>query len=120
MRILFVTPYPPSPIRVRPYNFVKALSRRHEVIALSLWESERERQDLVDLQAHCPTVGVPLSRARALANCLRALPSRTPLQGAYCRSPELISLLEVALGRRSPAGPDCPRELRGGFDVVHV
>ena len=45
MRILFVTPYPPSCYRVRSYGFIRHLRRDHEVTVLALCCSEREMND---------------------------------------------------------------------------
>src|SRR5438094_9514345 len=42
MRILFVTPYVPSRIRVRPYQLIKALSTSHEVSLVALLCDEYE------------------------------------------------------------------------------
>ena len=120
MRILFITPYVPSPIRVRPYQLIRQLARRHEVVVLTLWQHERERADLEKLRAFCPVVGVRLSRAQALTNCLRALPSRLPLQGAYCQSEEFGRLIHGALGGPGAIGQPLPAALAGPFDVVHV
>ncbi|HLH75111.1 MAG TPA: glycosyltransferase, partial [Chloroflexota bacterium] len=114
----------PSPIRVRPYHLIRQLARSHEVVVLTLWQHEREQEDLNALGSLCSVVGVRLSRARAVANCLRALPSRMPLQGAYCQSKELVRLVRGALGEPrvagNIAGQPLPAALRGPFDVVHV
>jgi hypothetical protein len=51
MRILYITPYVPSLIRVRPYNLIKYLSRRgHLVTVLSLQSTEREVKDADELR----------------------------------------------------------------------
>ncbi len=120
MRILFVTPYVPSPIRVRPFHFLRQLARRHDVVALSIWQSEREYQDLIALRSVCPVIGVRLSRAQVVRNCLSSLPSRIPLQGSYCRSPEIEDLIVRLAGRGSATLEELPAELRAPFDVVHV
>ncbi|HEX5414448.1 MAG TPA: glycosyltransferase family 4 protein [Chloroflexota bacterium] len=120
MRILFITPYVPSPIRFRSYNLLRQLSARHDVVALALCQGSREPDDLLALRSICPAVGVSLSRAEAALNCLRAVPSRVPLQGAYCRSPELESLVRAALTDPTRQPRAIPPELLGPFDVVHV
>jgi glycosyltransferase involved in cell wall biosynthesis len=120
VRILFVTPYVPSPIRVRPFQFLRELSRRHDVVALTLHAGERERDDLAALARICPTVGVHLSRARALSNCLRALPSQQPLQGVYARSPQMSELVRATLSAPPAERDALPVELRQPFDLVHV
>lgn len=107
MRILFVVPYPPSLIRVRPYNLIKALSGRgHEVIVATLWTTEEERAAAESLRRHCHRViAVHLPRWRPLVNCVTALPTATPLQAVYCWHPRLAE--EVATMQ-----PD--------VDIVHV
>lgn len=87
MRILFVTPYVPSRIRVRPYNFIKALSSSHEVSLVSLLCDEYERAMAQEIAPFCSSIDlVPLPKWRSYANCLRALPTLTPLRVAYYRS----------------------------------
>jgi glycosyltransferase involved in cell wall biosynthesis len=120
VRILFVTPYVPSLIRVRPYHFLAELSRRHEVVALTLHAGGRELDDLAVLARICPTVGVHLSRFRALSNCLGALPGQLPLQAVYARSPQMTALVRAALAGRPARGDRLPTELREPFDLVHV
>ncbi len=46
MRILFVTPYVPSPIRVRPFNLIKSLSALHDISLVPLVCDEYEREML--------------------------------------------------------------------------
>jgi len=107
MRILFVLPYVPSLIRVRPYNFIRQLARRHEVAVLATG-SGREVADGDGLRAICRGVYmVPLSRAASLRSCALAAARGEPLQSAVCQSPALEGrLLELLAERR--------------FDVVHV
>ncbi len=47
MRILFVVPYTPNLIRVRPYNLIRGLAARgHPVTVATLWSSPQEQADL--------------------------------------------------------------------------
>lgn len=109
MRILYITPYVPSLIRVRPYNLIKYLARRgHLVTVLSLQSNEQEERDAEELQSYCHRVEtVRLTRKQSFWNCLKALPTMTPLQAAYCHSPAMQSLI-----RRVLEGEQ--------FDIVHV
>lgn len=113
MRILFVVPYTPNLIRVRPYNFIRALGERgHEVTVLTLATGEAEWADSATLSAaghEVITQGI--NRLRSLANCLVALPTNTPLQAVYSWHP--------ALARRT-AALACEANDRPPFDVVHV
>jgi sugar transferase (PEP-CTERM/EpsH1 system associated) len=115
MRILYIVPYVPNLIRVRPYNLIRHLAARgHEVTVLTLWITEQERADAQALKEHCHRVlALPLSRWRSLWNCLRALPTRVPLQAVYCWHPNLISQLSTL---QSPSSILQPQP----FDVVHV
>ena len=108
MHILFVTPYVPSPIRVRPYQLIRALSRRNKVTVLALCTSEKERGDLERLREEGYEVeGVGLSKVQAIRNCLLVVPMPIPLQAAYCRSTVMNERIRQALRR-------------GSYDVVHI
>src|SRR5690349_7134171 len=95
LRILYVSPYVPSPIRVRPYQIIRHLARLgHRVTVAALDDglaTEAIRQELAEV---CESVHiVPHPRLRATFSCLAALPTQTPLWSAYCRSPGMEDLL---------------------------
>lgn len=109
MRILYITPYVPSLIRVRPHNLIKYLSRRgHLVTVLSLQSTEQEERDAEKLRNCCHRVEtVKLTKQQSLLNCFKALPTMTPLQAAYCHSPAMQMLIGRVLKEEK-------------FDIVHV
>ncbi len=109
MHILFIVPYTPTPIRTRPYNLIRGLAARgHQVTLATLWQDEEERAALGRLEEEgIHILAAHLPRGRALWNCLRALPTRTPLQAVYCWQPALARLLEHAT-RNTP------------YDIIHV
>jgi len=109
MRILYITPYVPSLIRVRPYNLIKYLSRRrHLVTVLSLQSTEQEEKDARELQNCCHLVEtVKLTKQQSLLNCFKALPTMTPLRAAYCHSLAMQRLIGRVLKEEQ-------------FDIVHV
>jgi sugar transferase (PEP-CTERM/EpsH1 system associated) len=113
MHVLFVVPYTPNLIRVRPYNLIRYLSARgHEVTVLTQYSSESERADAAALQAYCSRViALPLKRWRSLWNCLATLPTGVPLQAAYCWQPALARQLGALVGQQNG---------RPSFDVIHV
>jgi polysaccharide biosynthesis protein PslH len=83
MHILFISPYVPSPIRVRPYNFIRALVQRGHDITLVCSTSAGDQEALNELRQICHrVVGVPLGSKDMLFNAIRALPSDLPLQAA--------------------------------------
>jgi glycosyltransferase involved in cell wall biosynthesis len=102
LRILFVIPYPPSRLRVRPYHLLLGLlNRGHQLTLATLHTGAAERADIQHLEAlGVRVVAAPMPPARSLWNCLRALPTNEPLQASFCWSPALACALrqEVMLG----------------------
>jgi len=113
MRILFVVPYTPNLIRVRPFNLIRFLAERgHAVTVATLTSGPQEEEDVRALETYCERViSRPLPRWRSLWNCLLALPANDPLQAAYCWHPALARDLEELV---ASGGKEVP------FDVVHV
>lgn len=109
MRILFIAPYLPSLIRVRPFNFIKALARReHRISLLCLVQSRNEVNDLDHVESYCEKVEtVYLHRMRSIANCLVYSPFPVSLQAAYCFSSRMNEKVTQALQDHQ-------------FDVVHL
>lgn len=85
MKVLFVAPYIPSPIRVRPYQWIRALARNGHVVRLiALQPPEDAWVRDVPVRDVCESVHVfPIGRARTLGNALAAVPRDLPLQAAY-------------------------------------
>jgi len=109
MRILYIVPYAPSPIRVRPYQLIRSLAARgHSLTVATLWSSKDELESLRNLAGdNVSLIARRLPRWRSTWNCIRSLPTRMPLQAAYCWEPGLLDEVKRALGE-SP------------FDVVHI
>ena len=109
MRILFIVPYAPSLIRVRPYHFVRGLAGRgHRLVVAAPWANREDRADLESLREFgCEILTARLPKWRSFANCGVGLAQSEPLQSAYCWHPELARKIENVLA----AEP---------FDVIHV
>lgn len=108
MRILFVTPHPPSRIRVRSYGFLTQLQREHDVTLVTQCLTEREHTHVEALQNQgYKVVTVPGSRQLSLLRCGLALFSSTPLQLAYARSARVAQVVQDLCTYQH-------------FDVVHV
>ena len=109
MRILFVTPYLPSLMRVRPFNFIKHLSTRHELTLFSLTQGDQSEADAMREIAPC-CAGVytlELNKLKSFASCCRKLLTPMPLQAAYTDMPLAKELVRQIAGSRP-------------FDVLHV
>jgi sugar transferase (PEP-CTERM/EpsH1 system associated) len=109
LNILFISPYLPSLIRVRPYNFIKALAERgHRLTLLALEPPKEDTSGLTALRQWCQRVETtPLPRWRTLLNGLQAIPGQTPFQAAYSRSPKMTQLIKKVQAAQT-------------FDVVHI
>jgi sugar transferase (PEP-CTERM/EpsH1 system associated) len=110
VKILFVVPYVPNLIRVRPYNLLVHLAARgHNITLVTLYSSEKEQADLERLSGICEAVyAFPLTRWRSYYNSLTALPQSIPLQSVYCWQPEMARCL-IDLTHSD-----------NGFDVIHI
>lgn len=111
MKILFIVPYVPNLVRVRPYNLVHFLVRRgNDVTLATLWSNEAEYADLQGLKSSCSQIlSDRLSTARSMFNAASALPGKLPLQSMYCWHPGLARRLEELVASSKPS-----------FDVIHV
>jgi sugar transferase (PEP-CTERM/EpsH1 system associated) len=108
MRILFVMPYPPSRIRVRSYEFLVQLQKRHDVTVVTQCVSEQELADVEELRKRGhKVVKVDESKKQAALRSGLALLSSLPLQAAYARSRRFMQEVQRL----------CEE---GSFDVVHV
>ncbi len=109
LKILYIVPYVPNLIRVRPYNLIRYLSERgNQVTLVTLWTSPDEREDLEAIRPYCHAVhAFELPKWRSYWNCLAALPTPNPLQAVYCWQPEAARKIRSILDESD-------------FDVVHI
>jgi glycosyltransferase involved in cell wall biosynthesis len=108
LRILFVAPYAPSPIRVRTYHLLRNLCARGHRVHLVCPAGDSDAADLAAVRALGATVTTsPHQRSDALRSYLRALPTHLPLQAAHCLNDAFVGAIRAALA----AAP---------YDVIHV
>jgi polysaccharide biosynthesis protein PslH len=112
-KILFIVPYVPNIIRVRPYNLIRHLSDQgHQITLLTLWTDEQERASIEQIKPYCERLlAFHLFRWRSLLNCLGALFSKRPLQTVYCWEPNMARQIRELVNSRNGRLP---------FDVIHV
>jgi len=100
VRILYVVPNIPSRIRSRPFNFIRRLSRNHDVSVLCLATDESDYRFLSELRHCCQSLEVvELPRWRSFWNCLVAPFSRRSLRYAYFYSPYLRQRVKEKVNR---------------------
>jgi polysaccharide biosynthesis protein PslH len=110
VRVLFLSPYLPSRVRVRPYNWIRSLVQLgHEVHLVALDPPEDAPAPQDEMRRLCAALDVfVLTRGRTLANAVRHLPRPgIPLQLAYSRHPDA----ERQVARLASTGR---------YDVVHI
>ncbi len=108
MRVLYITPYVPSRIRVRPYNLIKSLAKRNEVTLIPLVQSDHDRQALGEMVKTCASVKpIRMSKLQSLTSCSKRILTKMPLQAAFTYQPELTRTVYEVIARHP-------------FDVIHV
>ncbi len=113
MNILFVVPYVPNQIRVRPYNLIRHLAKLdHRITLFTIWTSADERKSLQELEGYCDRViAVKLPAWRSFTNCLSALPTDLPLQAVYSWDSALAEeIYKFASGYNGA----------NNYDIIHV
>ena len=87
MRILYVVPFVPWEIKVRSFNLIPRLARRHMIYVVCVSNGEPNADEKRWLGRYCEkAVHVRHSGLKGAAQCAAALPTKTPLRMAYCRS----------------------------------
>lgn len=111
MKILFIVPYVPNLVRVRPYNLIRYLVRQgHSVTLATLYSTNQEKNELEHLKNIVDQIiALPLPVSRSFLNVAQAVLSRDPLQTAYCWNPQLQHLIHHQL-----------TDAKIPFDVVHI
>lgn len=109
MKILFVAPYVPSRIRVRTFQMIRELSKRHVVHVIALRDADESRMPGVDeIRDSVEQMDIiPHSDLRGMVQSLAALPTRSPMCAAFCWSGQMRRAIDESTARHK-------------FDVVHV
>jgi len=103
MKIQYVVPFVPWQVRVRSYNLIPRLARNHEIHLVCVSGAAPTAEQTAWLDRYCDSATwIPHSRWRAAAQCALALPTRTPLRLAYCRSPQVRAMVKQVCGEVQP------------------
>jgi len=113
MRILYIIPYVPSLVRVRPYQIIRHIKERgHHVTLATLVANRKEWDDLHRFEPYCDKILVSeLPAYRSLLNCVAALPSQMPLQAVYCWDAALFARILEQMFHNGT---------RPKYDLIHV
>lgn len=90
MRILYISPKMPYPLsdggRLRSFNHIKFLSKKHKIISLSFIQSEKELNGIEELEKYCDVKTVLLPKHKSLINSFLGIFSKNPLRVCYEKS----------------------------------
>lgn len=111
MHILFVSPYTPTLIRTRPFNFIHTLAQQgHRVTLATLLENQAEQRALDEFAKNgIQVLAERLTKQDVLVNLIRAAATGKPLQTRYSWKPRLAQRIVSAVQDRAQS-----------IDVVHV
>lgn len=109
MRLLYIVPYAPTPIRTRPYNLLQQLFRDGTAITLATLASDQMELDtLAEWRARgIDVLSESLTGVQSAANLAGAVWTPNPLQAAFCWQPALMRRITHAIANTS-------------FDVIQV
>jgi glycosyltransferase involved in cell wall biosynthesis len=108
MKIYYITPYTPNPIRVRPYNLIRNLAKRgNQVSVYTLYTDQTEREEITSLRTQCKVEAFEISSRDSVVNSIRALPTKEPLQSVYSWHPKLAEKMVSDIIEETP-------------DIIHV
>ena len=95
LRILFVAPYVPSIVRIRPFAFIRELARLgHKITLICLVQPSWEENYLQELIPFCEEVHpVYLPRYSPYFQAAISIFTRYPLSVAFCQSVEFNQLI---------------------------
>lgn len=110
MRVLYISPYIPTRIRVRTYSLITELAKQHEVHVVALCDTKNEEQLLGkdDLQEKASSYKIiDHSKLKAIAQSFIALPTSSPMCTAYCWSGSMQKEINYLLAKHD-------------FDIIHI
>src|SRR5208282_4716416 len=103
MRILYIVPFVPWPLRVKTYKLIPRLAERHEIYLVCLSWSAEEEERAEPLSGYCKKICyVRHHKARAILQCAAALATPTPLRMAYFASRAMQETVRKAVTEFSP------------------
>jgi sugar transferase (PEP-CTERM/EpsH1 system associated) len=104
MRILFAChrfPFPPNRGgKIRPFNMIRHLGQKHEIVVASLAHTQQELDDGEGLKQYCAEIYAEVVPVKLRwLEAIRALPTTTPSSVAYFHSSRLRQSVEEAAGK---------------------
>ncbi|MBW2991787.1 glycosyltransferase family 4 protein [Candidatus Woesearchaeota archaeon] len=89
MKLLYISHKIPYPLsdggKLRSFNHIKHLSKKHRIVSLSFIESKDELKNIGELRKYCKVEAVVLPKFQSLFNSFLGLFSKKPLRVWYLR-----------------------------------
>lgn len=103
MRILYIVPFVPWPLRPRAFNLIPRLAAKHEISLVCIAGSAEEEARAGEWASVCKQVRcVRRQWTKVRLQCLRALATPKPLRMAYHHSGQMRQAVRDAIAEFSP------------------
>jgi glycosyltransferase involved in cell wall biosynthesis len=103
MKILYIVPFVPRQVKVRSFNLIPRLARRHQIHLVCVSSEAPSKMQRRYLEQHCQTLTcISHSLWRAISQCAAALPTKTPMRIAYCESKAASKAVDDLLNEVEP------------------
>ena len=103
MKIAYIVPFVPRQVKVRSFNLIPRLARRHQIHLVCVSSEAPSEAQRRYLDQHCESVAyISHSRRRAIWQCTAALPTKVPMRIAYCESKIASKAVEDLLHEVEP------------------
>lgn len=94
LNILFVTPYVPASVRLRPFRLISQLSKWNKITVVCLVQPKWEANYLSEVQPFCENIyPVYPDKVRSYWNAFKSLPASVPLSVAYSAMDEMHDVI---------------------------
>jgi len=103
MKILYIVPFVPWEVKVRSFNLIPRLARRHEIYLVCVSNVEPNKDQKAWINRYCKkSAYVRHTRLKGMIHSIAALPTTIPMRIAYCRSNPAQDVVQKMAGEVQP------------------
>jgi glycosyltransferase involved in cell wall biosynthesis len=103
MRILYILPFVPCPVKVRSYNLVPRLAKHHDIDLVCLTRRAEDDISLRELEPYCASVRTAKYKVgSSFVHSLMSVPTPKPMRIAWVQSAAMNRQVEEAIQSARP------------------
>jgi polysaccharide biosynthesis protein PslH len=103
MKILYIVPFVPWAVKVRSFNLIPRLARKHEIHLVCVSSAAPTVEQNEWIRKYCREIlYVQHSTLKGMIQCAAALPTRMPLRTEYCRSKKARAAVQLLYNELRP------------------